>query len=66
MTDLEKLEELAAELANGVKSQSDILDPIKLLKKLTLEKLLITEIDEHLGHEKHSVSSLNKKNSGIY
>lgn len=63
MIDREKLEELATELAKGVKSQSDLLDPINLLKKLTLEKLLNTEMDEHLGYEKHSAIGRNKKNS---
>lgn len=63
MIDEDRLEELAAELAKGVKSEQDLADPLGRLMKMTLQKALNAEMDEHLGYEKHSPSGRNKKNS---
>jgi len=63
MIDKDRLEEMAAELAKGVKSESDLSGPLGQLMKLTLEKALNAEMDEHLGYEKHSAEGRNKKNS---
>ena len=54
MIDNERLEELAAELAKGVKSEDDLADPLGRLMKLTIEKALNAEMENHLGYEKHS------------
>ena len=63
MMDKERLEELAAELAKGVKSESDLANPLGQLMKLTIEKALNAELDNHLGYEKHSKKSNNNQNS---
>ena len=63
MMDKERLEELAAELAKGVKSESDLVSPLGQLMKLTIEKALNAELDNHLGYEKHSKKSNNNQNS---
>lgn len=63
MIDDDRLEELAAELAKGVKSEADLADPLGRLTKLTIEKALNAEMENHLGYEKHSRTGRNKKNS---
>ena len=63
MMNKERMEELAAELAKDVKSESDLTGPISQLIKLTLEKALNAEMDNHLGYEKHCPKGRNKKNS---
>jgi len=63
MMDKERLEELAAELAKGVKSESDLANPLGQLIKMTIEKALNTELDNHLGYEKHSSQGRNRQNS---
>lgn len=59
----ERLEELAAELAKGVKTEEDLADPLGQLMKLTIEKALNAEMEDHLGYEKHASKGRNKKNS---
>ena len=59
MIDKDRLEELAAELAKGVKSEEDLADPLGKLMKLTIEKALNAEMDDHLGYEKHSKKGNN-------
>ena len=63
MMNKERLEELAAELAKGVRSESDLANPLRQLMKLTIEKALNAELDSHLGYEKHSSLGRNKLNS---
>ena len=63
MIDNKRLEELATELAKEVKTEEDLADPIGRLMKMTIEKALNTEMDHHLGYEKHSSDGRNKKNS---
>ncbi len=63
MIDDDRLEELAAELAKGVKTEDDLADPLGRLMKLTIEKALNAEMDNHLGYEKYSRKGHNKKNS---
>ncbi len=41
MIDENRLEELATELAKGIKSESDLATPLGQLMKLTIEKALI-------------------------
>lgn len=60
MIDKDRLEELAEELAKGVKSEEDLADPLGKLMKLTIEKALNAEMDDHLGYEKHSKKSKTK------
>ncbi|MBU1077920.1 MAG: IS256 family transposase [Spirochaetes bacterium] len=63
MMDKERLEELAAEHAKGVKTESDLANPLGQLMKLTIEKALNAELDNHLGSEKHSSQCRNKLSS---
>lgn len=63
MLDRKRLEEMAAELASGIKTEADLADPMSLLMKMTIEKALEAEMDDHLGYEKHSNEGRNKKNS---
>ena len=63
MIDKNRLEELATEFAKGVKSESDLSGPLSQLIKMTLEKALNAELDDHLGYEKHSSKGRNSKNS---
>jgi len=63
MMDKERLEELASKMEKGVKSESDLANPLGQLIKLTIEKALNAELDTHLGYEKHSSLGRNKQNS---
>lgn len=63
MMEKERLEELATELAKGVKTESDLANPLGQLMKLTIEKALNAELDNHLGYEKHSSQGRNKQDS---
>jgi len=63
MMNKERLEELAAALSKGVKSESDLANPLGQLMKLTIEKALNAELDNHLGSEKHSSQCRNKLSS---
>jgi putative transposase len=63
MIEDKRLEELAAELAKGVKTEEDLADPLGKLMKMTIEKALNTEMDNHLGYKKHSSNGRNNKNS---
>jgi putative transposase len=63
MLDKDRLEELAEELAKGVKTEADLGGPLGQLMKLTIQKALDAEMNNHLGYEKHSSEGRNKKNS---
>ncbi len=63
MIDENRLEELAVELAKGVKTEKDLADPLGQLMKMTIQKALDAEMENHLGYEKHSPAGRNKKNS---
>jgi putative transposase len=45
---------LVTELAKHIKTEEDLAVLSKKLLKLTVEKALSAEMDEHLGYEKHS------------
>lgn len=63
MIDPEDVEKFASKIAKGAKTPEALAEQFKLLQKLTLEKLLEEEMNEHLGYEKHSSTGRNKKNS---
>lgn len=44
---------MAAELAKHVKTEKDLTALTQQLLKMTVETALSTELDEHLGYEKH-------------
>ena len=54
---------LIAELAKNIQSEKDLAALSKKLLKLTVEKALSAEMDEHLGYEKHSKAGNNSGNS---
>ena len=63
-TDLKKqVEALAKEFAKDIKSQSDVNEFSRLLRKMTYEAALGAEMDEHLGYDKHAVEGRNSGNS---
>jgi putative transposase len=54
---------LIDELAKSIKSEKDLAALSKHLLKLTVERAMSVEMDEHLGYEKHSVEGKNSGNS---
>ena len=45
---------LAKEFAKNLKTEADLNNFSKALKKLTVETILNAELTDHLGYEKHS------------
>jgi transposase-like protein len=60
--DLE-LQALAESFAKKIKTQADLGDFSKMLKKMTIEAALGGEMETHLGYAKHSVSGHHSGNS---
>lgn len=58
------LEAFAREAAKGIKTEADLNDFSKMLKKITVEAALNAELDDHLGYEKHQVSSNRNSRNG--
>lgn len=54
---------LIDELAKSIKSEKDLAALSKHLLKLTVERAMNVEMDEHLGYEKHSAAGKNSGNS---
>jgi putative transposase len=54
---------LVTELAKHIKTEEDLAALSKKLLKLTVEKALNVEMDEHLGYEKHSSTGYNSGNN---
>jgi putative transposase len=54
---------LVEDLAKSIKTEKDLASLSKYLLKLTVERAMNTEMDEHLGYEKHSVDGKNTGNS---
>jgi transposase-like protein len=54
---------LINELAKSIKSEKDISALSKQLLKLTVERAMDAELDEHLGYEKHAIEGKNTGNS---
>ncbi len=55
--DEKKLKALAAELAKGLKTETDLNQFARMLTKLTVETALNAELTDHLGHEKNAPKS---------
>ncbi len=58
MMNEQKLKDLAAEFAKGIKTEDDLNQFTRLLTKLTVETALNAELTEHLGHEKNAVRTV--------
>lgn len=54
---------LIDELAKSIKTEKDLAALSKHLLKLTVERAMNAEMDEHLGYEKHAVEGKNSGNS---
>lgn len=54
---------LIDELAKSIKTEKDLAALSKHLLKLTVERAMNAELDEHLGYEKHAVTGKNSGNS---
>ena len=54
---------LVNELAKSIKSEKDLAALSKHLLKLTVERAMNVEMDEHLGYEKHAPQGKNSGNS---
>jgi len=54
---------LINELSKHIKSEQDLAALSKHLLKLTVERAMNVEMDEHLGYEKHSIAGKNSGNS---
>ncbi len=59
----EKTQELAKYLAKNCENVSDVQNLLKELFKGTLEEMLESEMDEHLGYDKHSSEGIGSGNS---
>ncbi len=59
-----ELEAFAKEAAKSIKSEKDLSDFSKMLKKITVEAALNAELDDHLGYEKHHTSSNENSRNG--
>ncbi|WP_374049885.1 MULTISPECIES: transposase [unclassified Sedimentibacter] len=59
----EKTQELAKLLAKNCESLSDVQSLLKELFKGTIEGMLESEMDEHLGYDKHSAEGIGSGNS---
>jgi putative transposase len=59
----EEIEALAREAAKGIKTEKDLSDFSRMLKKITVETALNAELDEHLGYDRHDQSdNINSRN----
>lgn len=56
-------QKLIDELAKSIKSEKDLAALSKHLLKLTVERAMSAEMDDHLGYEKHSADGKNSGNS---
>lgn len=51
-----ELEAFAREATKSLKTEKDLSDFSRMLKKITVEAALNAELDDHLGYDKHQVS----------
>ena len=59
-----EVEALAREAAKGIKTEQDLNDFSRMLKKITVEAALDAELDVHLGYEKHQSSDNGNSRNG--
>jgi transposase-like protein len=60
----EALEAFAREAAKGIKTEQDLNDFRQMLTKVTVERVLNAELDDHLGYDKHEVSRTSNSRNG--
>ena len=61
-----ELEALACEAAKSIKTEQDLCDFSRMLKKVTVETALCAELDDHLGYDKHQPSSNTNSRNGHF
>ena len=59
-----EIEALAREAARNIKSEKDLSDFSRMLKKITVEAALNAELDDHLGYDKHQISDSSNSRNG--
>ena len=59
-----ELEAFAKEAAKTLKTEKDLSDFNRMLKKITVEAPLNGEMDDHLGYEKHQISDSSNSRHG--
>lgn len=62
----EDIQALAAEAAKNIKSEQDLHELKKMLSKITLETALNAELDDHLGYDKHEITSTANSRNGYF
>ena len=60
----EALEAIAREAAKGIKTEQDLNDFRQMLTKVTVERALNAELDDHLGYDKHEPSNNSNSRNG--
>ena len=63
-TNRKELEAFAKEAAKSLKTEKDLSDFSRMLKKVTVEAALGAELDDHLGYDKHQPSSGSNSRNG--
>ena len=59
-----EIEAFAREAAKSIKSEKDLSDFSKMLKKITVEAALNAELDDHLGYDKRQTSDSSNSRNG--
>jgi len=59
-----ELEAFAREAAKSIKTEKDLSDFSRMLKKITVETALSAELADHLGYDKHQPSSADNSRNG--
>ncbi len=59
-----ELEAFAKEAAKTLKTEKDLSDFSRMLKKITVEAALNGEMDDHSGYEKHQISDNSNSRNG--
>lgn len=60
----ETIEALAREAAKSIKTEADLNEFRQMLTKVTVERALNAELDEHLGYDKHEQSNNTNSRNG--
>ena len=60
----EALEAFAREAAKDIKTEQDLNDFRQMLTKVTVERALNAELDDHLGYDKHESSNNSNSSNG--
>ena len=63
--DEKEMRALAAQLAKNLKTEKDLSDFSRQLKKMTVEAALGAEMEEHLGYAKHSPEGHHSGNQQV-